>query len=67
MRKQIISCSLTAFLSLIAVSAVEAQSGAYFSAVTNYHPVIYLPLTEIWSSPPPQTCGDQFRHFGQRR
>jgi hypothetical protein len=49
MRKQIIVRSIATLFSLIAITSVRAQSGAYFSAVTNLNPVIYLPLTETTS------------------
>jgi hypothetical protein len=34
------------FLALAAITTVQAQSGAYFNAVTNLNPVFYLPLNE---------------------
>ncbi len=33
-------------LALSAISTVQAQSGAYYNAVTNLNPVLYLPLNE---------------------
>jgi hypothetical protein len=50
MRKLILT-SLATLTSLIAVTAVKAQSGSYFAAVTNLNPVIYLPLNETTAPP----------------
>jgi hypothetical protein len=51
MRKTILTSTLAVLTSLVAVTAVKAQSGSYFKAVTNLNPVIYLPLTETTQPP----------------
>ena len=53
MRKHLINCALSTFFSLIAVTSLQAQSGAYYSAITNLYPIVYLPLTE--TAQPPAT------------
>ncbi len=51
MRKNRIVQTCTALAALCAASAANAQSGAYYSSVTNLNPVIYLPLNETVQPP----------------
>jgi hypothetical protein len=46
MRKQLLLIPLTLALALLARTAAQAQSGPFFQAITNLHPVAYWPLHE---------------------
>ncbi|HSU53817.1 MAG TPA: LamG-like jellyroll fold domain-containing protein, partial [Candidatus Dormibacteraeota bacterium] len=50
MRKVLLTIALTC-LALLANTTAWAQSGAFFQAVTNLHPIGYWPLTETTSPP----------------
>lgn len=51
MRKNLLVTSITALAALAGTTAMQAQTGAYYSAVTNLHPVLYLPLNETAQPP----------------
>src|ERR1035441_6688827 len=44
--KHILVRAVPVLLALAAITTVQAQSGAYYNAVTNLNPVVYLPLSE---------------------
>jgi hypothetical protein len=51
MRKDLLLLCFLALLAGLAQPPAHAQSGAYFQAVTNLHPIGYWPLTENTSPP----------------
>ena len=54
MRKQLVPLSVLATLALVCLTepSAHAQSGPFFQAVTNLHPIAYWPLHEAVAPPP---------------
>src|SRR5881394_2098156 len=56
MRKQLLLFSALTTLAYLSETTARAQSGTFFQAVTNLHPIAYWPLHETNSPPPPDVA-----------
>jgi len=56
MRKQLVLFSALTTLAYLSGSTAQAQSGPFFQAITNLHPIAYWPLHETNAPPPPDVA-----------